>query len=461
MRTAAQSDGGLCVAPGGVRKPHLNLPQQTGEGAREPSQLAKATVTQRSPMMRRIDLREYAKSAPLKLSVDERDALTEALPSLTIEPAQGTEGWYNLTPGSTVGAIEIGELSVLIRPKIPIPQLLSLACYAMGAYKSQDERAFEFEEERSLPDTLALALISAARRAFARGLLHGYRTEEEALHIVRGRIMFAEQIRRRFGMAVPVEVRYDEFTDAILANQLVKSAVHRLGGMRLRSGRARRGIGGMAGTLDNVSLVEFPPRNVPAVEFDRLNEHYRGVVALSRLILRHSAFESGRGRVRAAGFLMDMNVVFQEFATQALREALGASAISFCSDKQLTGNRRIHLAKHDRVRLEPDLSWWHGSECVFVGDAKYKRIRYEGVPNADLYQLLAYVTALDLPGSLLVYAQGEATQRDYVVRHSGKRLEVAALDLSGNLEDVLERVKGLADRVWALRAEAHRMARAA
>ena len=461
MRTAAQSDGGLCVAPGGVRKPHPDLPQQTGEGAREPSQLAKATVTQRSPMMRRIDLREYAKSASLKLSVDERDALTETLPSLTIEPAQGTEGWYNLTPGSTVGAIEIGELSVLIRPKIPIPQLLSLACYAMGAYKSQDERAFEFEEERSLPDTLALALTAAARRAFARGLLHGYRTEEEALRTVRGRIRFNEQIRRRFGIAVPVEVRYDEFTDDILANQLAKAAVHKLGGMRLQSGRARRGIGSLAGTLDNVSLAEFPAKKVPTVEFDRLNEHYRGVVALSRLILRHSAFESGRGRVRAAGFLMDMNVVFQEFATQALREALGASAISFCSDKQLTGNRRIHLAKHDRVRLEPDLSWWHGSECVFVGDAKYKRIRDESVPNADVYQMLAYVTALDLPGGLLVYAQGEATPRDYVVRHSGKRLEVAALDLSGNLGEVLDRVGSIADKIARLRDEALGMARAA
>ena len=102
------------------------------------------------------------------------------------------------------------------------------------------------------------------------------------------------------------------------------------------------------------------------------------------------------------------------------------------------------------VQIEPDLTWWHGNECVFVGDAKYKRIRYEGVTNADLYQLLAYVTALDLPGGLLVYAQGEATQRDYVVRHSGKRLEVVSLDLSGTLEEVLARVAMLAARIKGL-----------
>ena len=91
---------------------------------------------------------------------------------------------------------------------------------------------------------------------------------------------------------------------------------------------------------------------------------------------------------------------------------------------------------------------------MFVGDAKYKKVRVESVPNADLYQLLAYVTALDLPGGLLVYAKGEADQAAYEVRNSGKRLEVAALDLSGTLDDVLNRVAHLAQSVRRLRDQA-------
>ena len=64
----------------------------------------------------------------------------------------------------------------------------------------------------------------------------------------------------------------------------------------------------------------------------------------------------------------------------------------------------MHLDEAGRVRLQPDLSWWDGRVCTFVGDAKYKRTKDERVPNADLYQMLAYATALDLPGGLLVYA---------------------------------------------------------
>ena len=63
--------------------------------------------------------------------------------------------------------------------------------------------------------------------------------------------------------------------------------------------------------MDNISPMQFPNGDVPEVHFSRLNEHYRGVVELSRLILRHGSFESGRGRVRATAFLMNMNTVFQ------------------------------------------------------------------------------------------------------------------------------------------------------
>ena len=397
--------------------------------------------------MRKICLQEYEESKPHTLSITERDLLSKALPSLTLKTVSGTLDSYQIKPDSTVGAVEIGDLSILIRPKIGIPALLSLACYAIGRVKFQMEE-FDFPEENALHDVLALALGRAARMAFARGLLHGYRTEEEAIYTVRGRIRFDEQIRRRFGIALPVEVRYDEFTDDILANRLVKAAAYRLGHMGLRSPKALNDLGWIAGMLDNVSPVEFPAGDVPEVRFDRLNEHYRGVVALSRLILRHSEFQANRGAVRASGFLVDMNKVFQDFVTVALREALGVSERTF-------GESGIPpLDEGARVHLRPDLVWRDGSSCVFVGDAKYKNITGKAVPESDIYQMLAYVTALDLPGGMLVYAKGEAENRVYRVRHTGKRLEITALDLSGALGEILADVGRLAGRVRALRDEA-------
>ena len=391
--------------------------------------------------MRQLDLQEYQPSQPLTLSRAELESLRNL--GLSIAPAIGEGGDYILTPGSTVGAVEFDNLSVLIRPKIGIPQLLSLACYAIGKVKFQRED-FNFPEEHALADVLALALARHARMAFSRGLLHGYRVEEEALHTVRGRIRFDEQIRRRFGIPLPIEVRYDDFTDDILINQVVKAAAYRLSRMGLHLAKSHTELGWIAGMLDNVSIREFPPNDVPEVFFDRLNEHYRGVVELSRLILRHSAFQSSRGVTRASGFLIDMNCMFQEFLTVALREAMGVSERAF-------GEHSIpSLDKSDRLRLRPDLVWRDGSSCVFVGDAKYKNIADKAVPESDIYQMLAYVTALNLQGGMLIYA-GEADTATYHIRNTDKTIEVTSLDISGTLEEILMNVRSLGCKVRRLR----------
>ena len=47
--------------------------------------------------------------------------------------------------------------------------------------------------------------------------------------------------------------------------------------------------------------------------------------------------------------------------------------------------------------------------------------------------------------------KGEVNEASYTVRHAGKRLEVAVLDLSGDLSAVLERVGKIAAKVRALR----------
>ena len=399
--------------------------------------------------MNKIDLQEYVTSDH-KLTADQLDALLRVSKTLhlSIEPIRGTKGNYSLTPGSIVGALEINGIPILIYPKIEMSKLLSLACYAIGKLEIREE-LFDFKDAETLPDILALALTQASSSAFARGLLRGYRSEEEALHTVRGRIRFDEQVRRRYGIPLPVELRFDEFTEDILANRLVKAAAVRLRRMTLRSSKARRGLGWIAATLDNVSLLEFRQGRVPEVRFDRLNEHYRHVVGLARLVLLHSEFEAELGDVRANGFLVDMNYLFQEFVTQALREQLAGSGIT------LRGEKGAWFDDDKKAWLKPDLSCWEDSDtCSFVGDAKYKDLTGKRAENADLYQLLAYATALNLPGGLLIYAQGDAKLEKYSVRYTDRQLEVAALDLSGTLDDIRSRVTEIADHVKTLRKKA-------
>ena len=400
----------------------------------------------------RIDLTEHETSESIPLTVAERDALSDESFGINITPVKGEKDIYTLRPGSIVGALEIEGLSLHIKPKLKIERVLWLACYALGAFDLRRE-PFSFKSEQpELIEVLAQVLGDAAGKAFARGLLQGYRVEEEALHTVRGRIMVAEQIRRRFDMPLPVEVRYDEYTEDILPNRLIKAAAALLGRMRLNNSQAREGLRHIDATLVNVMPVRYPPNDVPEVKFDRLNGHYEEVVGLARLVLAHQSFEPLRdGEVRARGLLVDMNKVFEGFVVRALREQLGVSEHTLRQ-----GYTVCTLAESGKFDLKPDLSWWDGGYgYAFVGDAKYKRIE-SGVQNADLYQALAYATALDLPGALLAYAKGETGElvpASYAVRNANKRIEVVAVDLTGDIPSIRASIKVLAKRVRCLRAE--------
>lgn len=392
--------------------------------------------------MRPLHLTEYLTEPAVLLTVEERDALRSFL---SVEPTPGATDHFDLTPGSTVGAVEVGSLSVEISPKLPISQVMFLISYALDPTAWRDT-GFDFGEEESLVEAVVPGFVAQVGRAFRRGILQGYRTEEEALSTVRGRIRFDDQIRRRYGIAPPIEVRYDEFTEDIDINRLIKAAIGRLGRMRLRSGNSRSQLRAFDGALARVGTVDFHPDRLPEVAWSRLNEHYRPAVRLAKLILRSSAFELRGGEVRSSAFLVDMNRVFEDFVVTALREALGLSDRSFPQ-----GNSDLRLDRAGAVRLEPDISWWEGGRCVFVGDVKYKKVNVGGIRHPDLYQLLAYMVASDLPTGLLIYAAGEEAETVHEIVNVGRRLEVVTLDLAGSPEDVLGQIRDVADRIRMMR----------
>ena len=208
--------------------------------------------------------------------------------------------------------------------------------------------------------------------------------------------------------------------------------------------------------LANVSPVEFHPARLPEIGWTRLNEHYRPAVELAKLILRATSFEVAPGAVRSAAFLVDMNRVFEDFVVTALREALGVSPVTF---PQANDRHSLHLDHDRQISLKPDISWWQRRACLFVGDVKYKRVDHRGVRHADIYQVLAYAIAADLPGGLLIYAAGEAPAALHEIRHLGRQIQVIALDLDGPPAAILGQIDAVAGRVRALR-DAARLQRA-
>lgn len=396
--------------------------------------------------MRTRRLTEYTAELAVPLTAEERDALKLMVPSLTIAPSPGTVDHYDLTPSSTVGVLRIGDLQIEIVPRLPVEQVLFLVSYALDPRAWRPETTSTATDDH-LVEAIIPVFVRHVRHALRRGLLQGYKTTDEALTTIRGRIRFADQLRARPGLALPVELQYDDFTADILENRLLRAAIERLLRLPLRHESSRRDLRELHSSLATVTPAAYRPGRVPEPTWTRLNGRYRPAVDLARLILDNSSLDLTSGSTTATNVLFNMATVFENFVVVALREALGATPRTF---PQGASGRKLCLDDEGDITLEPDLSWWQNDRCVFVGDCKYKRAKVEGVPNADLYQLLAYTTALDLPDGLLIYAAGEYPAGTHTVSHAGKRLHVVTLDLAGEPSKVLSEIERLADRVRGL-----------
>ena len=390
--------------------------------------------------MATLTLREYEEhSVNIPLDHGQLAGLREA--RVDVSPSDADDATWVLKPSSYIGALRLGALSLVVRPKIPVDRVMFLVAYAL------DPRQWRQYVSHLLPDddvleSIVPAFVHHTRQAIRRGLLQGYRREEDALHTVRGRIRFADQINQRHGVLLPLEVAYDEFTEDIEENRLLKTALHRLSRLPVRSAEARRGINALRPVFNTVGLATYA-HGAPEIRYTRLNGHYRPAVELARLIIDCSSLELHHGDIAGSSFLLDMNRVFEQFLFVALREELGLSASEWRK-----GN--LTLDEGDAIKLEPDLSWWAGRRCRFVGDAKYKRLDVAGFRHADMYQMLAYCTASGLASGLLVYAAGEEESSVHRVRNAGKTIEVASLDLEGTPDMILAEVRRIAGRVRSM-----------
>lgn len=392
--------------------------------------------------MHRLTLTEFRTQPAVALSIDERDAVRRLHPGIRIEPTLGSEGRYDLTPDQRIGLVCLPSLIVEVRPKVPMSSVLFLVSYGCDAASWFDQHP-EFASELDLVEILAIMLARMVQQATRRGLLNGYQCEDESLQAPRGRILFDEQIRRRFGISPPIEVRHDVFTSDIVENRLLLAALAAMSGIPHRSDSTARELFRAERLFGAVKRLHFAPAAVPDLVFTRLNRHYQSAVSLASLLLRSASLDLGAGGARGTAFLIDMNSAFEQFVRTALREALNVDAARFPDRPP-----RARLDEAGIVPLKPDLCLLEDRRIVWVGDAKYKRLPVGAYRNADLYQLLAYAVALDLPGGTLIYAADEGVNdAEYVVVQAGKRLRVVALDLLAPRSKILQQIGAIAHRI--------------
>lgn len=342
-------------------------------------------------------------------------------------------GVWQVTPATKVGVASIGEVTVWVKPKVDIARILFLMGFARKPGWRSD--TVDLDPVHGLVPALARAFADQTERALDQGLLQGYVEIEDSLPVLRGRLRDQDQLRQRFGLAVPLLVRFDEYTVDIAENRILRAATElllRLPGVDTGTRIRLRGIRLL---LADVAVVAGP---APAWRPTRLNARYHVARWLGELILAGNAVDQSPGGVRINGFLIDMARIYEDFLVAALSTAL----IPFGGSCRRHAG--LHLDVASQIDVVPDFVWYRDRTPAAVVDAKYKIEKPSGFPHADVYQMLAYCTALQLGEGHLVYAKGNAVVNRHEVRHAGIVIVTHTIDLGLHPAQLLAQVDDLA-----------------
>jgi 5-methylcytosine-specific restriction enzyme subunit McrC len=330
------------------------------------------------------------------------DRLVSGQDGVRLDARWMADGTLDVGASSWVGVVRFSSVDVRVVPKLVGG---SLRVLRMLEYASGVSMLRRLPVDRPLPangkdlfDLICLLLAQETEALMRDGLLRDYRTTDDSLEVLRGRLRYREQFLRRFGQLDRLECEFDEYDGDTPINQLVAAALG-LARQRVRETGIRFAVARLTGVLDELCR----PTSADAawyervIRYDRRNERYRPAHELSKLVLRGLAFNDlfdvSAGGVSA--FLIDMNAVFERFVTRLVRDALHDTALDVSAQHPLRAVVRNDDTGRSYSTLTPDLVITDrrtGHSVPF--DIKYKTYDVRKISTADIYQTFLYAYAL-------------------------------------------------------------------
>lgn len=350
---------------------------------------------------------------------------------------------WRVTATSYVGSLVVDGVELLIRPKINPDNLFLLLEPGLPPSAWRKE-AFDYGITSDLLPSFVAFFARTLETTLGRGVLRSYQAREDSLVALRGRLDVVGQFKRA-GALTPVACAYDEFSDDIVENRVLRAAIS----LALRVPRVhpseRQRLMRQLVALDGVEDVAIRADDVDTIQMTRLNQHYAPALGLARLLLANLTLTDVRGSTSASSFMVDMNELFQRFVTERLRRELVGRL-------DVLDEPTVHLGIGRQVAMRPDLVFREpgGGAVRYVGDVKYKLTPDSRGRSGDYYQLLAYTTATDLPEGMLIYCRHPdviINQSSVIVRNAGKKLVLRSVDLSGTPDEVEREIAALADAI--------------
>jgi 5-methylcytosine-specific restriction enzyme subunit McrC len=326
-----------------------------------------------------------------------------------------------------VGFVQINRTRLLIYPKVArhakneniyskaLNRLMKLLAYSdfVAIKKIPTPQQLEAYTGDLLELFISLfvdELLTLLKRDINRSYI--YNIENQSF--IKGKIDFPDTIKKNSYKKHLHYVKFDDFTENILMNQVFKVVLDNLlkrttvkdNKLKLKQALL---------WLEDVKPVKLTNDIWDKVVFTRLNNNYRPVFNMAKLFYYNSQPSLHKGDELSFSFLVPLNQLFEAYVYKLINNHLSASfTVRFQGPIKYLGC----LDGQNYLQLKPDITVLKSTTFLCLLDAKYKEILYIddklNLAQADIYQMLAYSIRYQCNHIALVYPRFANYHQDII-----------------------------------------------
>ena len=332
-----------------------------------------------------------------------------------------------------------------MQSNIPIRNIYYMLAYTYQTLQFREYQELSTEEFDDVTELYTAILIVGIPVLLRGGLLRDYMPVQEQSQVLRGKIDISGSIKQNALIKKRLVVTYDEFSEDILENQLIKATLLSL----LQSARVKKEqkqvLYGFLPYFSQISDLSLDIHCWQNLHVTQQNQRYQFILAICHYLYEeHLLAEMGDTRQRQVEDERQMSALYEHFVRAFYKKEtsyhVSSPHIHWLVDDDYS--EALPLMKTDVVlkanqqTLIIDTKFYQENMVTSYRSQQVKQ------QSNNLYQLFSYVMnypaqSEESVGGVLLYAKTKAiTQPHHRYTMMGKQLWVMALDLDQPFEEI-------------------------
>ena len=168
--------------------------------------------------------------------------------------------------------------------QIPIQNLYYLLCYAWGLPEQREWVKVDADSCPAVLDLLSRLLTKGADVLLKRGIAKEYRTHEEEIAGIKGKLELAQTLKQGRYREGKTICTIDDLTGDILLNQIVYTTMYRLLGNKDLDKEVKKDLLRSFRRFPKVSIIDLKPGTFKDVRLNRNNRFYRLIISVCEML---------------------------------------------------------------------------------------------------------------------------------------------------------------------------------